>query len=226
MIHFTQENTIGIIEFDSPRGNMISIDDLQILDEIIDNSNLRGLVLTGKNRSFCTGLIVEKGMEADSFILLDKILIKLFDYGYPVVSYLSGHAIGAGLLLLCCSDYIISNKNCKSKFGMPEVKLGFGIDQIMLEILKNSFTNNFVNKMILSAEYFNVQQLTNTGIINYFEEKSGIQECIKFINGIFNINSYAFCKKILHRETSNNIKGYFDNHCYTSLLSLIKNNEN
>lgn len=224
MIHNSITNNIVLIQFDNSKGNLLTLSDLERLNLLLEDSlQFKGLILTGLRKSYCTGVAVEKCNAEDYFFLLDTILIKLFEYPKPVVSFLSGHAIGAGLLFLCCSDYIISAPNQNSKFGLPEVKLGLGVDGLMVEILRSSFSMKEIRTMLLTSEYIGINNLLNLGLINCYNETADIRSAYDFINGILNIDAYIFCKKLLRQQTAERIRCLLNDKCYMSLVSLANN---
>lgn len=221
MIDSKVTDEIGIIEFDSVKGNMMSLEDLTRFIEIVDGAkDLKGLVLTGHNKSFCTGLMVESEDKQSAFLMLDKLLIRLFDYPKPMVSLLSGHAIGAGFLYLCCCDYVIANCNLKAKFGMPEVKLGLGIDSLMLTILRYSLSENMIKNLLLTSRYMDIKELFRTGMVNIYDDKAGLESCFEFINSHPYPKAYSWCKLLLHKDTSNLINYLWGRGCYKELLSI------
>ena len=153
MIHWEIQEGVGVIKFDSPRGNMLGIDDLRHLDFLLSErpSDIRALVLTGENRSFCAGVTVDETNPALSFRLLDEVLLKLYSLDIPLVVALSGHAIGAGFLMLCCADYAVSTDNERMKFGLPEINIGLGLDEMMLCLVSGSLPDSTVKKLLYSG---------------------------------------------------------------------------
>lgn len=225
MIHWNITNNIGTITFDSPRGNLLSIDDLSLLKDILwyNLENVNGLILTGKNRSFCTGLNVDEKDPLYSFQLLDELMLRLYSLDIPVYIALTGHAIGAGFLFLCCADVVIAYDNDRMKFGLPEINLGLGIDDMMYSLLSANLPFQLIKKMIFSGRYISCHQLESYGIVNLIESdimlidycyNSMYEDCISKY-------SFSFCKKILHRPTIEKMSNQIKNECYKELTNLF-----
>lgn len=225
MIHWEIKNNIGLITFDSPRGNLLSIDDLYLLRDILEQKieDVSALILTGKNRAFCTGIAVDEQNCLCSFKLLDELLLELYSIEKPVYIALSGHAIGAGFLFLCSADVIVAHYNDRMKFGLPEINLGLGIDNIMFSILSECLPFPLIKSLIYSGQYISSQKLADYGLVSFVDsdislvdycESSIYENCIAK-------DSFSFCKKILRRPVLEEITYYINNECYKELASLF-----
>ncbi|MCK5349961.1 MAG: enoyl-CoA hydratase/isomerase family protein, partial [Desulfobacula sp.] len=118
--------------------NSITIDTLRqlkaIVDEVNENDDLKGIILTGQGRFFSSGFSLpifidfEKSEDVISFFEEEeKILLDYFTCKKPVVCALNGHAAAMGLILAMASDYRIVKKHPKIKLGMSEIKIGLSL---------------------------------------------------------------------------------------------------
>ena len=98
---------------------------------VTDVGRLRVLVLEGEGTVFCTGadLAYMKEQTAgspednlESARTLGRMFHLLASFPVPVVSYVRGAAIGGGLGLTVCSDFVLADPS--AVFGTPEVRLG------------------------------------------------------------------------------------------------------
>ena len=139
IIHFEQKGHVVYLTFDNPaRLNALNMDMFhsinEIFDEMEDDEDVWGVVLTGAGRSFISGA----DLKGDDLIkaetapcLLDKRKRKMFihrslariaNFPRPTIAAINGYALGGGAeLALNCDFRIVSTK---AKIGFPESKLG------------------------------------------------------------------------------------------------------
>ena len=87
-----------------------------------DNSDVKGVVLTGNGRAFIAGAdISEFGGNVEG-ISLNEVFSKLENCQKPVVAAINGIALGGGLETALCCNYRIADN--KAFVGLPEVNLG------------------------------------------------------------------------------------------------------
>ncbi len=96
------------------------------------NKNIRIILISSNSDVFCAGADVEYLQKIKNFSHTEnlndsKLLMQLFKtmLTYPklIISQVSGYAIGGGCGLITASDIIFATE--ESKFGYPEVKIGF-----------------------------------------------------------------------------------------------------
>ncbi len=223
MIYWNNNNGIGYLTMDNMKGNMLDVTDLEKIDYIIlhELQRCNGLIISGRNRAFCTGLNITDGTAAESFKLLDKILFNLYTLDIPVAIALTGHAIGAGFLMLCCADYIVASDNLKVKYGLPELRIGLGLDQFMISLLSTQFTNSELKKLIFNSEYVNSLTLYEWGIISDLNNEDMIDLCKCFIGKIKYLNSFSLCKRNLNKENIEKLRSILEDNPYVELLKLV-----
>ena len=136
--------------------------------EYESDPEMRVAILTGRGKTFCTGMDleeVEQGLLPD----LDSCMPNLgIEITKPIIGAINGWAIGAGMgLASCCDIRIMSDQ---AKFSFPEAKIGFAgggqefaVDMpyaIAMEVwltgepmdAKRAYEVGFVNKIVPPAE--------------------------------------------------------------------------
>jgi enoyl-CoA hydratase/carnithine racemase len=127
--------------------NSVDIDTLRqlkaIVDEVNENDDLKGIVLTGEGRFFSSGFSLpifidfQKSEEIIAFFEEEEdILLDYFTCKKPVVCALNGHAAAMGLILAMASDYRIVKNHPKIKLGMSEIKIGLGLTIAQASIVR------------------------------------------------------------------------------------------
>ena len=136
----------------------------QKLDEIKEDKELRGLIVTGAGRSFVAGadIATQSVMnEKEGFewgVYGTSVFRKFELLDIPVIAAVNGFALGGGCELALSSDYIVASE--KAKFGQPEVGLGitpgFGGTQRLPRKIGASKAKEllFSGRMITAAEAY------------------------------------------------------------------------
>ena len=93
------------------------------------STTVRALVVYGAGqKAFCAGSDIAEfeslyGRVAEGKLLLEKMVYReLARLKVPTVAAIEGHALGGGLELAMCCDLRVASE--RSKFGMPELKVG------------------------------------------------------------------------------------------------------
>jgi enoyl-CoA hydratase/carnithine racemase len=132
------QDNIVIAKLTDGASNAVTIETLRQLKEIIDEVNekdeLKGIILTGEGRFFSSGFSLPMFVEFKTakevisfFDEEEKILVDYFTCKKPVVCAMNGHSAAMGLILAMASDYRIVKNHPKIKLGMSEIKIGLGL---------------------------------------------------------------------------------------------------
>lgn len=102
-----------------------------LADAFISDATAKGLILTSGKDTFIVGADIDQlatiKTHEQAFALVESLkasLRKLEKSGKPVVAALTGTALGGGLEVALGCHYRIAIDSPKTKFGLPEVKLG------------------------------------------------------------------------------------------------------
>ncbi len=147
MLEKAIQDNIVIVCLTGGATNSITIDTLRqlkaIVDEVNENDDLKGIILTGQGRFFSSGFSLpifidfEKPADVISFFEEEeKILLDFFTCKKPVVCALNGHAAAMGLILAMASDYRIVKNHPKIKLGMSEIKIGLSLTLAQSSIVR------------------------------------------------------------------------------------------
>lgn len=234
MIQINVEQKISIITIDSGKGNLMTDQDIiSLTDYIIEaetNDQLNGVVLTGTKHSFCTGLswenVTTESKEEQlnfKFKLLDTLLVHLHHFSKPLVVAVNGHSIGAGFLMMLCADYVYIPHALKSKWGLPEIKIGLGLDELMARVLTYTLDPVSIKNILYSGEYLAPQAFVSKGIVHELlpdEEliRASVQKMQLIIQEKY--ESFRFIKNITRRVPHRELKQLLDEKCFCELTSL------
>ncbi|MDR9828759.1 fatty acid oxidation complex subunit alpha FadB [Vibrio sp. FNV 38] len=122
---FNSQNAVNKLDL----ATLESLD--KALDCIIEQSHLKGLLLTTSKSAFIVGaditeflsLFAKPDEELDTWLqFANKIFNKLEDLPMPTLSILKGHTLGGGCECVLATDIRIGDKT--TSIGLPETKLG------------------------------------------------------------------------------------------------------
>jgi enoyl-CoA hydratase/carnithine racemase len=160
------EDGIIIFTIDNGKINAINLEILKALEDAVGRINaqkeLKGLVITGKDRYFSGGFDLNTFTSfasgqaiIDWFKAEEEILYKLFTCAKPVVAAVNGHATAAGMIISMACDYRLVVNHPKIKLGMTEIKLGLALSPAEAGIMKFGLdTDKKYRDVILGGELF------------------------------------------------------------------------
>jgi enoyl-CoA hydratase/carnithine racemase len=186
MLNERIEDGIIIATFEYGKTNSLTLDMLRTLRNIVKKANeddaVKGIILTGAGRSFCSGFDLPmfmgfKGINevGDFFDEVELILVELFECRKPVVSAINGHAIAGGLIFAMASDYRIVKNHPKISIGMSEIKLGLALTIAQSEVMQFGYESN---KKFRDLMYFgrmlDINSAKEYGIVDEIVEEADL----------------------------------------------------
>ncbi len=110
-----------------------AIEILDVMEEVESGRQFRGLIITGSEKAFCTGVDTseQKNEPDEAFELwrrrkrsrkVNQFFRALPEFTKPVIAAVEGYALGGGFEVALLCDFIIAGE--KAQFGLPEAKLG------------------------------------------------------------------------------------------------------
>ena len=97
----------------------------QGVNEVMDNRELRAVVLDAEGPNFSYGASIEEHLPDQIGEVLDEfhyLLGRLLDLPVPTIAAVRGQCLGGGLELILACDLILAEEN--GVFACPEIKLG------------------------------------------------------------------------------------------------------
>lgn len=141
----------------------------KVLDEVIENKDLRVLIITGGGRSFIAGADIKEMSKLDTLGAVDfsktgiDVFRKIESLPIPVIAEVNGFALGGGCELAMSCDIRIASS--KALFGQPEVGLGlipgFGGTQRLQRLVGQGWAKY----LIYSAENIKADKAYEIGLV-------------------------------------------------------------
>lgn len=233
MIYSNLVDHVKYVKISSGKGNFITPPDVEVLNEILSEAaqdkEVLSLVLRGERYCFCTGFNVGGGTAEDIelyFSKFDNLLIKLFSFPKPVIVAIDGHSIGGGLLLQCCADYIVASDSRMIKIGLPELRLGLTVDELMISLLNYNLGNpRLLQELLYGGDYITVQEAKKIHLIDNIVEGTVLEEearkaCVKLRE--YDPKAFEITKLKLREHTLQQMQASFNYKCYKIFNDLMK----
>lgn len=173
-ILFEQNGDIGVLTINRPsKLNALNIQvhrELKTLLTELQNSSLRGLILTGEGeKAFIAGADIAEmkpmsNEEAKAFSELgQQVTLLLESLPFPTIAAVNGFALGGGFEMALACDFIYGTEN--AIFGLPEVKLGlipgFGGTQRLTRVIGE----RRAKEMMFSGRNMKASEAKHLGIV-------------------------------------------------------------
>ena len=176
---------VAILTVDNPPVNPLSDGVRNGLYESLvkaeEDSNVKGIVLTGNGRAFIAGADISEfggNVEGKS---LNEVFKKLEFCEKPVVAAINGIALGGGLETALCCNYRIADIN--AFVGLPEVNLGLLPGGGGTQRLPRLTGPSEALKMMLSGSHVPAKKALNMGIVDQISENI-VEDSIEFVKNI------------------------------------------
>ena len=169
MIGTTQAEAVMTIELQRPeRRNALNsqlVDELREAMQKASPETVRAIVLTGQGTVFCAGADLSGDAFAadypDRLIELHKVMDQAL---IPVIGFINGPAIGAGLQLAMRCDLRVVGPD--AFFQFPTSKYGLALDNWSIRRLSSLVGHGRARAMLLTAEKLTAEVALQTGMAN------------------------------------------------------------
>lgn len=146
--------TLG--QFDDAITAAIADDDCQIL------------LLLGEGKNFSQGLDLDYLMASGDKQFTElcmRVLARLLDAPFPVVSLVTGHAFGLGAMIVLASDYSVMRSD-RGFFCLPEVDLNMTLTVRMNELVCSKLSPKAIRACLLTGERVTADRALELDIID------------------------------------------------------------
>jgi enoyl-CoA hydratase len=179
----TDEDQIRWVTLDAGRGNALDAELLGELERAFDpRSHPAGpVVLTGRGRSFCTGLDLHASSALDRDALRDlmrrfhRALAAVLLWPGPVVAALQGHALAGGALLAFAAEWRLLVHG-DARFGIHGIRLGIVYPEIALEILRWRLARPSMEHALYAGELLGGLAAHGAGLVDELVEPERLVE--------------------------------------------------
>lgn len=183
-----EEKNNGVVVLTLNRPDLHNAFNDELIEELtntikkFDKDGVRLLVLTGEGASFCAGADLNwmKRMksysEAQNFEdskKLSNLFVTLNNFSKPVIGKINGAALGGGVGLVSCCDYVITTDD--ALFGLTEVRLGL-VPAVISPFVIAKIGESQSRAYFMSGERFSATRAKEIGLVHEVTSKDKFEE--------------------------------------------------
>lgn len=141
------------------------------------DNEIKVIIITGSGKSFCAGADLEYLHDIDrknSVIneqdskLISSFFSRIYNSKKITIAAVNGAALAGGCGLASVCDFVVASEN-NSKFGYPEVKIGF-IPAIVSYYLIQRVGNAKAKQILISGKIYEPEEALKIGLIDYITD--------------------------------------------------------
>jgi methylglutaconyl-CoA hydratase len=173
-----------------------------------EENDVRVILLTGAGSDFCSGAdlaalqkistaSVEENLEDASALLELFMLIR--STRQPVIAAVQGRALAGGCGLASACDLVLAARS--SRFGYPEVKIGF-VPAMVMAILRRNVSEKRAFELLTLGNELSAEEAVNLGLANrVIDDEAFDDEVDAFVEQFAKVSSsaVALTKKLLYQ---------------------------
>lgn len=171
-VNYSLEEGVAILTLDDGKANALSLDTIAAINSALDRAEqeAKALLITGKTGVLSAGfdlrVIESDPAGANEMVNIGgEMLVRIFMFPLPVVIASTGHAVGAGALLLLTADYRLgSDADCK--IVLNEAAMGFGLPGFGVELARARLANTAIAQTVFFSQIHNTASASEVGFID------------------------------------------------------------
>jgi enoyl-CoA hydratase len=200
---------------------------LVVLRRLNNDKGVKVVVLTGKGRAFSVGADItelynlQSQSRVSSFLRLQREVNDFIEeMDKPVISAVNGYCLGGGLELALASDLILASRS--SKFGSPEIKLGWIPGGGGTQRLTRIVGKQKAKELILTGKMIDAEEAFRIGIVNKVVDDEKLMEEAKELARAVSRASIAVskAKELINLAGEGNLKAMLSYESEVSNLLL------
>lgn len=176
LIKIDKQDEIALVKLSHGVTNAINLDLIlelaKDLDELNNDSNINGVVLTGMNEKFfAIGFDLPELFDYDIgkmrlfYQTFNRLSLDIYTFPKPVIAALNGHAIAGGCILAICCDYRFIAEG-KKLMGLNEIKLGIPVPYPADCILRQLVGARNAQEICYTGEFYGPEGLLRMGLVD------------------------------------------------------------
>ncbi|BFM15036.1 crotonase/enoyl-CoA hydratase family protein [Maricurvus nonylphenolicus] len=176
LVTYSLEEGVATLTLDDGKANALSLDMIAAINEALDRAEQEAkvLIISGREAITCAGFDLRViGSDPEAATRMAKaggeMLLRIFLFPLPVIVASSGHAIGAGALLLLAADYRLS-ANTECTIMLNEVAGGMPLPGFGVELARARLANTAITQTVLFSQPHNPATASEVGFIDQVVE--------------------------------------------------------
>lgn len=174
IVHFTQEDALGVLTVDNPPLNLMSdavIAGFEDAVNAIEQASIRALLIRTEGPHFMAGAdvrIFHERSAADARAMLSRALpvfARLEDLPVPTVVAVQGVCLAAGLELALCADIVLAGES--ARFAQVERHIGTTTLLGGIHRLAERAGSARAKQIVFDGDQYTAQQFADWNIVNH-----------------------------------------------------------
>ena len=173
-----------------------------------NDSQMRVVILSGSGTDFCSGADLAALQKISSSTVAENLtdaqsLMELFllirTIKVPVVAAVRGRALAGGCGLATACDMVLAARS--SRFGYPEVKVGF-VPAMVMAILRRNVSEKIAFELMTTAREISAEQAARFGLVNQVVEDESFESDVTAFAQTFlktSASAVALTKQLMYR---------------------------
>jgi len=130
------------------------------------------VMFSGAGDTFSAGLNLKEIATLDAarmgrFVeLVERLMVRIFDYPAPTVACINGHAIAGGCVIALCCDHRVMTTDARSRMGLNEVALGLVFPPKIFRIATHRIPPRSLHEVILRGALHAPRDALRLGLVD------------------------------------------------------------
>lgn len=174
-LQLRKEAEYSILSFDRGKSNPMNLQMFEemvaVLKELKEDDTVKGLIITGKENFFSSGLDLPEIMGYDKektrlfWQTFMDMIAALVSFPKPLISAITGHAPAGGCIVAVACDYrIMAGGNFK--IGLNEVPVGIVVPRHIFELYAFWVGRHRAYQFLMEGRLMNPQQASDAGLVD------------------------------------------------------------
>ena len=156
----------------------------QALSDLHQEKRVRSIILTGDDRSFCSGLDLQQMRSTsladppsaltlwhEDWLQIKDLFETMLRFPKPIIAAVDGLALGAGLGLVLAADIVVASKN--AVFGLPAIRRGL-VSGVVAPLLNFRAGGKVAARMLLTGREVSSDEALSLGFVDETTESSDL----------------------------------------------------
>ncbi|ODQ66464.1 ClpP/crotonase [Nadsonia fulvescens var. elongata DSM 6958] len=150
---------------------------------------------------YSNGLDLELALSTPNFFHLyyNRLLEKVFDFPYPTIALINGHAFAAGFMVSACHDYRVMNDQ-RGFACLNELEFDSPLLPPMIGIFREKFGPKICRKIALEAHRFTAQEAISEGLVDAAGGLEQAEAIVARISKFVSKSSYRLIRRETYRD--------------------------
>ena len=175
-LELTYKDEYAIVQMNRGKVNAINFEMVQdlrdIFHELENNSEVKGVILTGQPHYFSAGLDLielfgyDKAQIKDFFVSFGALYLELVQFRKPFISAITGHSPAGGCVLAVTSDNRYMAEGDKYVIGLNEVAVNIQISQNLTEVYAFWMGDGLASRYIMEGKLLSGKEALAAGLVD------------------------------------------------------------